>query len=282
MLVRERTTEVARGTLRRRETYTFAGFSLDLDPERSGTEVNGIPIPAWYGARYYTQKGLQQLYARFDLASFRAIPTLTIETDRDQGIFNLRFTTPSQEVVAPVEAFSSVRDAGTASLVARAGDKTVHANIQLGGDANVPFEVRVDGLDPERDQVYGPAGASEGRARHVFPSAADETAAEYLDGDWRTPQGAKVTMGAEGSPPYRVRVDERVFTLDFDHPPKAAPDLALLPTDGSRRGWAITLAGPNGLDRLPLDCESGGDGSTCRPDGSAERLRRMGARINVN
>src|SRR5262249_47779732 len=70
VLVRERTAEVARGTLRRRETYAFAGFSLDLDPERSGADVNGIPIPAWYDARYYTQKGLQQLYARFDLAAF--------------------------------------------------------------------------------------------------------------------------------------------------------------------------------------------------------------------
>ncbi len=282
VLVRERTTEVARGTLRRRETYTFAGFSLDLDPERSGAEINGIPIPAWYDARYYTQTGLQQLYARFDLESFRAMPTLTIEMDRDQGIFNLRFTTPSSELVAPVESFSSVRTAGTASLMARAGEKTVHADIRLGGDASVPFEVRVDGLDPERNQVYGPAGAWEGRARRVFSSAADETAAEYLGGDWRTPQGGKVTMGPEGPPPYRVRVEGRVFTLAFDHPPKEVSDLALVPTDGARRGWGITLAGPNALDRLPLDCESGGDGSSCRPDGSAERLRRIGARINVN
>ena len=281
VLVRERTTEVARGTLRNRETYSFAGFSLDLDPERSGADVNGVPIPAWYDARYYTQGGLQQLYARFDVPALRAMPSLVIESDRDRGIFNLRFRRGSEEIVAPVESFSSVRAAGTASIVARAGEKTVHADVRLGGDGSVPYQLRVDGLEPELDQLYGPAGAWEGRARHVFPSAADETVAEYLDGDWRTPQGGKVTMGADGAPPYRVRVEEHVYTLDFDHAPKGA-DIALLPTDGSRRGWAIVLAGPNGLDRLPIDCESGSDGSACRPDGSPERLRRIGARINVN
>jgi hypothetical protein len=288
VLVRERTTKVERGTLRRRETFAFAGFSLDLDPDRSGAEIEGVPIPAWYDARYYTQKALQQLYARFDMRSFRAAPHLRIEADRDRGIFNLRFTTPSQEVVAPVESFSSVRSAGTASVVARAGERTVHADVRLGSDPNVPFEVRVDGLGSELDQTYGPAGTWEGRARRVFPSAADETVAEYLAGDWRTPQGGKVTMGPEGSPPYRVRVDERVFTLIFDHPSKEAEagaeaaDLALVPADGSRRGWRITLGGPNALDRLPLDCDSAGDGFPCRPDGTAERLRRIGARINVN
>jgi hypothetical protein len=281
VLVRERTREVARGTLRSREAYTFAGFSLDLDAERSGADVDGIPIPAWYDARYYTQRGLQQLYARFDLPAFRAMPSLAIESDRDQGIFNLRFRRGSEEVIAPVESFSSVRAAGTASIVARAGEKTVHADVNLGGDGSVPYQVRVDGLDPELDQLYGPAGAWEGRARRVFPNAADETAAEYLGGDWRTPQGGKVTMGPDGAPPYRVRVEERVFTLDFEHAPTGA-DLALLPTDGTRRGWALVLAGSNGLDRLPLDCESGVDGAACRPDGSPERLRRIGARINVN
>lgn len=281
VLVRERTKEVARGSLRSHETYAFAGFSLDLDADRSGADVNGIPIPAWYDARYYTQSGLKQLYARFDLPAFRAMPSLAIESDRDQGTFNLRFRRGSEEVVAPVESFSSVRAAGTASIVARAGEKTVHADVHLGGDGSVPYQVRVDGLDPELDQLYGPAGAWEGRARRVFPSAADETAAEYLGGDWRTALGGTVTMGPDGAPPYRVRVEERVFTLDFDHAPTGV-DLVLLPTDGSRRGWALVLAGANGLDRLPLDCESGRDGSACRPDGSPERLRRIGARINVN
>ncbi len=281
VLVRERTTEAPRGTLRSRETYAFAGFSLDLDAERSGADVNGVPIPAWYAARYYTQKGLQRLYARFDLPSFRALPSLAIESNRDQGIFNLRFRRGSEEVIAPVEAFSSVRAAGTASIVARAGEKTVHAEVRLGGDGSVPYQVRVDGLDPELDQLYGPAGAWEGRARRVFPSAADETAAEYLAGDWRTPDGGKITMGPDGAPPYRVRVEQRLFTLDFDHAPRGA-DLTLLPTDGSRRGWGLLLGGPNGVDRLPLDCEPGADGSACRSGGSPERLRRIGARINVN
>lgn len=280
VLVREQTAKAAHGTLRRRETYAFAGFSLDLDPARSGTDVDGIPIPAWYDARYYAQAGLKQLYERFDLASFRAMPSLTIEADRDKGIFNLRFRTGSSELIAPVESFSSVRAQGTASLVARAGEKTVHADVRLGGDGNVPYEVTVDGLGAELDQTYGPAGSWEGRARRVFTSAADEIAAEYFDADWNTPSGGKVTTGPDGSPPYRVRVEERVFTLDLDHPQKGV-EIALLPTDGSRRGWGITLAGPNAIVRTPMSCESAGDGSSCRPDGPTERLRRIGARINV-
>jgi hypothetical protein len=281
-LVREETTKIARGTLRRRETYAFAGFSLDLDPARSTADVDGVLIPSWYSARYYTQKGLDLLYSRFDSAAFRATPRLTIETDPAKGVFELRFTTPAREVVAPVESFSSVVAEGTASIVARAGDDTVHASIRLGGDGNVPVEILVDGLGSELDNFYGPAGAWHGRARQVFPSAADEMASEHLTGTWGTPKGGKVQMQFDGAPPYRMRVDQGLFAVDFDHTPKSAgADVALLPTDGSRRGWGITLEGPNALDLFPLDCGAGGDGSGCRPDGSSERLRRLGARINV-
>src|SRR5262249_11317602 len=92
VLVREKTETAERGTLRRREVYAFAGFSLDLDPKRSGTDVGGLPIPQWYTARYYTLQGLQHLYDRFDLSRFRAMPRLSIDADRDRGLFTLRFS----------------------------------------------------------------------------------------------------------------------------------------------------------------------------------------------
>jgi hypothetical protein len=281
VLVRERTEKSDGATLRRRETYAFAGFSLDLDPKRSATDVNGLPIPSWYDAKFYTHDGLERLYGRFDMASFRATPRLSIVTDRDRGVFSLRFWTPTREVVAPVESFSEVPSEGTAILVAHAGTQTVHATVRLGGDGTVPVEIVVDGLDRELDARYGPAGAWHGRGVEMFPTAADEVASQHLTGDWGTPKGGRVQVRLDGAPPFRVRVDQNVYALDFDHPTKDA-DLTLLPTDGSRRGWGLVLEGPNALDRVPLDCEAVAAGSACRADGSSERLRRMGARINVN
>jgi hypothetical protein len=281
VLVRERIEKSGGTTLRRRETYAFAGFSLDLDPKHSATDVNGLPIPSWYDAKFYTHDGLERLYGRFNLAAFRAMPQLSIVTDRDRGVFSLRFSTPTGEVLAPVESFSEVPSEATAALIARAGKRIVHANVKLGGEGTLPVEIVVEGLGPELDARYGPAGAWHGRGVEMFLTAADEVASQYLTGDWRTPNGGRLEMRFEGVSPFRMRVDQSVFALDFEHPSKDA-DLMLLPTDGSRRGWGLLLAGPNALERVPLDCETGAAGSACRADGSSERLRRMGARINVN
>jgi hypothetical protein len=280
-LVRERTEKTERGTLRRRETYAFAGFSLDLDWKRTTTDIQGLTIPGWYDARFYTHEGLERLYSRFDLPSFRATPRLTLVTDRERGAFALRFETRAGEILAPVESFALVEPEKTATLVARVGEKTVRAVVRLGGDGNVPVEIRIDGLDPALDTLYGPAGAWHGRAREIYPSAGDELASQHLTGTWRTPQGAVVQIQTDGVPPYRLRVDRGLFGLDFDTPAKTA-DVTLVPTDGSRRGWALVLAGPNALDRFPVTCDPGPPGTACQADGSPERLRRMGARINVN
>jgi hypothetical protein len=280
-LVRERTITVDGRTVRRREVYAFAGFSLDLDRRRSTADVGGLPIPAWYQARFYTPEGLERLYTRFDLAAFRATPYLEIVADRDRGLFTLRFVSPSGEIFAPVESYSAVADEHLAFLVARAGDKTVHARIQLAGDGSVPIEVRVDGLGPGLDGAYAPAGSWHRRGREVFPTAADEIASEHLTGTWSGPRGATVRLQYDGSPPYRLKVDEAVYAVEFDHPAKAA-ELTLVPTDGSRRGWGVVLKGPNALERFPLSCEPGSAGPACQAEGPAELLRRMGARINVN
>ncbi len=280
-LVRERTIVVDGRTLRRRETYAFAGFSLDLDPRRSTTDVDGLPIPAWYDARFYSPEGLDRLYARFDLTGFRATPYLEIVADRERGIFTLRFASPSGELLLPVESYAAVATEHTASLVARAGEKTVLAKIQLAGDGSVPIEVRVNGLGPVFDTLYAPAGSWHRQARDVFPTAADEIASQYLTGTWSASQGAKVRLQLDGSPPYRLQMDKGVYAVDFDHPAKAT-DLTLLPTDGSRRGWGLVLKGPNALERFPLSCEPSAGGAACLRDGPEELLRRMGARINVN
>ena len=278
--IRERTEPVERGTLRRREVFTFAGFSLDADPKRSGAEIDGVPIPAWYASRLYTLPGLDMLSQRFGLAKFHSLPQLRIVTDRDRGLFELRFQTPRGQIVASVESFSFLPSESTAALSARAGEKTVRATIRLGGEGSVPVEAQVNGLGPEFDFPYAPAASWDGRVRRVFPSAAEEIAFQYLGGAWAGRDGGPVQIQSEGPPSNRVRIDKALFTLDLDNaPPKT--DFALRPAEGSGRVWGVVLHGPNALERIPMVCGAG-VGSACRSDGPAETLRRLGARINVN
>ena len=266
--------------LRRKDVFAFAGFSLNEDPKRSVTTIDGLPIPAWYGAELYTKGGLEVLYQRFDLASLRSKPHLRIVTDRDRGLFALRFETDGREIVAPVNSFAAIPSEGKATLVARVGKKTVHATVQLGGDGSVPIQVRVDGLSPELNGLFGPAGSWNGRVREVFPTAVDEIASEYLVGSWGTPRGTSVPIQVEGAPPYRIRMGDAAFIVDMDHA-QPATDLLLLPSDKPGRIWGIAMQGPNALDRVPLACEGEGAGRSCRPDGASEKLRRLGARVNV-
>ncbi|MEP6993943.1 MAG: hypothetical protein ABI968_05425 [Acidobacteriota bacterium] len=280
VLVRERSETVERGTLRRRDVFAFAGFSLNADPKRSGAEINGIPIPSWYEARLYTRTGLEALYKRFEVATLRAEPQLRILADRERGVFALRFQTSEGEIVAPVEAYAFVPSEAKASLVLRTGEKTFRASVQLGGGGSVPTEVRVEGLGRLFDVIFAPAGSWKGSVRQVYPSAADEIASQYLTAQWSGAQGA-VQIENEGAPPYRVRIGKALFTLDMDQTPPAT-DFVLLPADGSGHAWAIVLRGPNALVRTPMACAAGGAPRECRPEGAGETLRRVGARINVN
>ncbi|MFY9551125.1 MAG: hypothetical protein WAU32_08250, partial [Thermoanaerobaculia bacterium] len=278
-LVREHLEKTARGTLRTRETYAFAGFSLDFDPKRSSAELEGIPIPSWYPATLYTRSALETLYGRFGLAALRQEPTLRIEADRARGVFALRLTGPAGAAVAPVEAYSESE--GTATLAGRAGDATAHVTVRLAGaDGQVPMEVRVHGLGRGFDGLYAPAGSWRGGSQKVFPGAADEVASEDLAGLWGDAQGKTQTIGIEGEPPYRVRMQDTLYRIDMER--AAAPiDLLLLPDAGAGRPWGIVLRGPNGLDRIPLACAGEAAALACRPDGDAETLRRIGARVNV-
>jgi hypothetical protein len=140
--------------------------------------------------------------------------------------------------------------------------------------------VRVTGLGPPLDQVYAPAGSWRGGARRVFPTAADELAAENLAGVWGDSRGKNTTITVEGEPPYRVRMGTFLFAIDLQHV-TAPTDALLLPTGDGGRPWGLVLRGPNAMDRIPFTCAGETAARTCRPDGDAETLRRIGARVNV-
>lgn len=277
-LVRERVERVASGELRTRETFVFAGFSLDRDPRRSRTEINGIPIPSWYRTELYTRAGLERLYRRFGLAALENEPTLTIETDPRRGIFALRFAGPGGDLLAPVESYAAASDGATLSV--RAGEKIGHVTIRFAGDGTIPYEVRVEGMGSPRDHVYAPAGTWRGGAREVFSTAADELASQYLVGVWANEKGQNIPFSVEGDPPFRMRIGPAAYTLDMGN---AVPpvDLILQPTDARGRPWGLVLKGPNGLERIPYACAGEGSALSCRADGPAERLRRIGSRVNA-
>ena len=279
VLVRERVEKTSRGTLRIREVYDFAGFSLELDPKRSSTQIEGIPIPSWYSATFYTRGALETLAVRYGLAAMRPETTLHIEADAPRGVFALRFDGPSGSVVAPVEAYSKTGDIVT--LAVRAGDKPGQAVVRLGGaEGHVPLEVRVQGLGKGLDQVYAPASAYKSSAHQVFPTAADELAAEELSGLWTDSQGKSQTITTEGESPYRVRMEGAVYRLDMDH--AAAPmDVLLLPETEGGRPWGLVLRGANNIERIPVACSGEGAAFGCRSDGDGQTLRRLGARVNV-
>jgi hypothetical protein len=277
VLVRERTQKVDGGTLVSREAFAFAGFSLDRAAARSGGEINGVPIPAWYAGTLYTRAALEILYARFGIDAMRRETELTILTDASRGVFALRFRGRGAELAAPVDSFAL--SGAEATLGGRAGDRTAHATVRLSGeDLSVPIEVRVDGLGAPYDGVYSPAGAWRGGARQVFRTAVDELTSEQLAGIWNTPKGERITLAVDGDSPYRIRDGAAIFATDLAgaRPPV---DVLLRPAAGAGPGWAVTLRGPNGLERAPCRFESAA--APCTPAGPAETLRRVGARLNV-
>jgi hypothetical protein len=278
--VRERTQTVEQKTLRTREAFAFAGFSLDSDASRSSVDIGGVPIPAWYEATFYARPALETLYGRFRLDDMRREPALRIEADRARGVFALRIAGPAGALVAPVESYALV--SRIATLGVRAGERSGQATVRLGGDGSVPTEVVVTGLGSDWDGSYAPAGSWLGGSRQMFPSAADELAANDLAGLWGDPGGGQTTIAIDGKPPYRIRIGPALYALDLEG---AAPpfDAFLFPVDagGGGRAWGLVLKGQNALERTPVACSGTPARPPCVADGAAETLRRLGARVNI-
>jgi hypothetical protein len=279
-LVRERTEKSPQGTLRVREAFAFAGFSLDADPRRSTREIEGVPIPVWPDTVYYSTVALETLYGRYDISRMRSEPTLRIHADRNRGVFALEFSQTGSSVNAPVDAYAA--RGREVDLGAKVGDRTAQVTVSLGGDPIQPFEIRVEGLGEPYDRMYGPAGTLHGRGPRIFESAADELAVQELDSTWLDSQGGHWPLALDGSPPYRLRIGSDLYDIDLGRAEKPA-DLVLLPV-ATGRAWGIVLRGRNVIERIPVTCAAAPAGSPplpCRADGPPERMRRLGARANA-
>ena len=227
--------------------------------------------PAWYPATLYSRKALETLYSRFRLAEMRAEPTLRIEADRARGVFALRFAGPGGTLVAPVDAYAV--GGGTATLGARAGERTAQVSIRLGGDGSIPYEVRVEGLGPQWDRAYSPAGAWRGAGRQVFLGAEDELASEDLVGIWADPAGRTTPIAIEGEPPYRIRVGKESL---LDRPRRRGPSVRRVAHPPRRRRPSLghRSEGPERArtHRSPARASPPG-----RPAGPMARRRRSAA-----
>ena len=278
-LVRERSEATPNGVFAVREAFAFAGFSLEPDAALSRREIAGIEIPSSYDAVLYSNAALEALYARYDLSRLRPEPTLRIVADSARGVFAARFAAPEGALELPVTARRT--DGRSTTLDTRSGEKSARLVVHLGGaDDAIPMWVEVAGLGAPYDQVYGPAGSLHGRGAKVFPSADDELASEELIGVWLDPQGGQSTLELAGDPPWRLRINGDLFTIDRGRAEKPI-DVVLAPEGGQGRVWGLTLRGRNIMDRTPLDCPSTG-GGPCRPQGPPVRLRRFGARANAS
>jgi hypothetical protein len=280
-LVRERSEKSAQGTLRIREAFAFAGFSLDADPHRSAREIEGVPIPAWPDPVYYSTAALETLYGRYDLSRMRSEPTLRIHSDRSHGVFALELSQGDTSVRAPIDS-SKTGDGGGVDLGANVGGKTARLTVSLGGGQ--PVEIRVEGFGEPWDRMYGPAGTLHGRGPRIFASAADELAVQELESVWLDPTGGHWPLVLDGAPPYRLRVAGDLYDIDLGRAEKPA-DLVLLPV-AKGRAWGIVLRGRNVIERIPVACapapkDPGSPAPPCRPDGPTERMRRLGARANA-
>jgi hypothetical protein len=280
-LVRERAETTEQGTLRVTEVFAFSGFSLDRDATLSKSEIEGIRIPDWADAVFYSTEALEILYGRYDLSRLRGEPTAEILADRRRGVFALRLSGAGGTRTLPIVSVTQ-RD-GQTFLGAASGGATATVAVRLGGpDTNVPLFVQVSGLGGPYDEIYGPAGSYHGRARKAYRDVAAELIGEYLTATWVDPKGGQTTMDPDAENADRLRVNGDLYEVDLAAAEKPL-DAVLRPASGAPGPtWGIVLRGKNMIERVPVTCEPETTPPTrCRAHGAGLRLRRLGARANL-
>ncbi|MGH9368503.1 MAG: hypothetical protein ACRD3M_12600, partial [Thermoanaerobaculia bacterium] len=276
--VRERTRDVPQGKLRETRVFAFAGFALERDVERSGARINGVPIPAWYDVLLYRKSDLEPLFQRFGLAGLRRAPRLSVEADREAGVFALRLSDGEAEVRLPVTG-SRPLEGEQPGVELSAGEPPVRVRVTL-ARGSIPREAVVEGAGGRRDGAYAPAFHWSPERLRVYPDAEQELASEALPGVWASETGARIPVEAIPGA-GAVRFGGAEVSLSLDRAPEGA-DLLLVPRDGSAPLWALRFRGPNAISRLPVLCaEEGADARNCRIAGAGEALKRVGSQLNV-
>ncbi len=276
--VRERSRRRPNGLLRQIEAFRWVGFRLELDPERSRSEINGIEIPAWHGVTLYPATALERLSSRFDLSPFRTQPRLEFLADRAEGLFELRIEGADGEERLPVTAAQPGEEKRERILVAGPGTRV---RVLLSSDGAAPLEARVQEDENRPVRLYLALARQTEEGLRVYASVEQELAQEYLPGAWATEKETLPVALVSASPPL-LRFGNSEVSLTVVGAPRGV-DALLLPKDGSLPSAGILLQGPNALSRVPVRCKpaAGAAPPRCEAAGPGQTFRRVGARLNV-
>ena len=283
-LVRERTEQVASGTLRVR-----GGLRVRRVQPRRGRAAlrrrdQRRADPAVVRGDASTRAPALEIALRAASTS-RACgrsPTLSIEDGpRARRLRAALLRTRRASVTAPVDA-SAAQSSGAPDPRRPAGNRTMRtcrSAWAATGASLTRSRSRGSGAPFDQDLRSRRRLARPGPIK-VFPSAADELASEDLAGAWRDPPGKHVVIATDGAPPYRVRVDGELVTRSWRARRRRSTSLLLPPTPPDGRGESSCGA------RTPSSaCRSPAPDRTRRrlPRGAApgETLRRLGARMNA-
>lgn len=276
---RERTRETPDGPHHQVESFRYAGFRLEPDPARTMSEVRGIAIPSWFGARLYRKTSLDGLYARYDLSQLKTGARLRFVTDPAAGVFSVRLDTAAGERLLPVTGRQ--KGPGRNEVVLSLGSDSPPRKVLVtlaGG--TVPGEAVLSGFGPELDGLYTPAMRITDGALRVFATAEDELAVNGLVGSWASEKGEAVAIVLASSEPVLLEIGKSRYQVNVERAP-AGIDALFLPGDGTAPTSGILLRGPNAFTRVPIRCEGvASDPRECRSQGPGELLHRVGARLN--
>jgi hypothetical protein len=274
---RERLRETPGGTLKQVESFRYAGFKLERDPERSVSEIRGLAIPSWFGATLYPKSTLESLYTRYDLSSLRAAPRLVWRTDPDAGVFDLEVERDGKRETMPVVSLSKGADRNERLVTVRGARGDRQVRMTLAGDSSSPAETVLANFDEGLDGFYTPAMRIVEGGLRIFASASDELGSNGLAGTWTGGKGETMAVTIAAADPLLLQISKGKYRVEIDAAP-AGIDALLLATDGAPP-FGVRLRGPNALERVPLRCGSR-PGRDCKPTGPGDRFHRVGARLN--
>ncbi|HTD52523.1 MAG TPA: hypothetical protein VK780_05825, partial [Thermoanaerobaculia bacterium] len=141
--LREQTRATPDGPFHQKQVYRYAGFRVELDPDRSVAEIGGVAIPSWATAILYPRPALEGLRKRFDLSALQKAPRMRFETDRQKGVFAAMLERSGGSERLLVTAAAAGKEKNEMDLTLTSGEKTGHALVRLGSDRSTPLEVLV-------------------------------------------------------------------------------------------------------------------------------------------